>query len=304
MKKTIIAASIAAVVAAPAAFADVSISGQINYELYSQDSNNSNDMGEDLNSDIVISGSEDLGNGMKASFKLAGSPDGESDGFGDDQIISLSGDFGTVTVGRAETFIESKVRAMAANDTSDVFSNEVEGDMGQRSNGMFEYVSPSFGGAKLYVSANSYDSAATYNDDFDMTSVGIEYSNGPLTVRAATADGYDRTSGSSNTLTTTKSKEEAFGVSYKIDALTFTAVHASQKNAGATKTDEQWYGASYTMGANTFAVSTRKSDTAANEDDTFSVKHALSKRTSVGLTIVNDATSANDATVLTVAHSF
>jgi opacity protein-like surface antigen len=33
MKKTIIAASIAAVVAAPAAFADVSISGMINYEL-------------------------------------------------------------------------------------------------------------------------------------------------------------------------------------------------------------------------------------------------------------------------------
>ena len=302
MKKTIIAASIAAVVAAPAAFADVKISGQLNYELYSQDSNNTNtgDLGEDLNTDVVISGSEDLGNGMKVSFKLAGSPDGTTEGFGDDQTLTFSGDFGSLKVGRAETFIENKVRAMAANDTSDAFGNEVAGDMGQRSNGMFEYVSPSFSGVKLYISGNSYDANTSHNDDFDMTSVGIEYSNAGLTVRAATADGYDRTSGSANTLTTTKSKEEALAISYKMGDFTVAAVTASQKNAGSAETDETWYGASYAMGSNTISASSNSDSNV----DTFSVKHSLSKSTSIGLTHQAAAASADDVTVVTIAHKF
>ncbi len=61
MKKTIVAAAIAAVVSAPA-FADVSISGKVLTTI--------NDAGNmsSRNSTIKFSGSEDLGNGMKSGF--------------------------------------------------------------------------------------------------------------------------------------------------------------------------------------------------------------------------------------------
>jgi len=66
MKKTLIASAVAAVVAAPAAFADVTISGQINQEFYDA----GGDTQSDLNSDIVFSGKEDLGNGVTANWKI------------------------------------------------------------------------------------------------------------------------------------------------------------------------------------------------------------------------------------------
>jgi predicted porin len=95
MKKTIIAASIAAVVAAPAAFADVSISGNVMAEFV-----------EDqmfTNNDLVFKSSEDLGNGMKASAKYhLFHDDGNSSTA--DFSVTLSGDFGAFSMGRQEGF--------------------------------------------------------------------------------------------------------------------------------------------------------------------------------------------------------
>ena len=300
MKKTIVAAAIAAVVAAPAAMADVKISGQLNYEFVDS---KGNDMGEDLNTDVVISGSEDLGNGMKASFKMAGSPDGASDGFGDDQIISLSGDFGTVSVGRMETFSESKVRAAAANDASDSLSNEVAGTIGQRSNGVLAYASPKFNGIQVHAAGTILDSATAQTDDFDNTDFGISYSNAGLTVMVSQSEGFTRDS--DNAVETTKATETNIAVKYVMGDFTVAAVNAEvdSKTAGTATTDETWFGVSYKMGNNTFAVSTKSSDNANADDDTFSVKHALSKQTSIGLTHLNDQ-GGNDSTALTIAHKF
>jgi len=299
MKKTIVAAAIAAVVAAPAAMADVKISGQLNYEFLDVDAN---DMGEDLNTDVVISGSEDLGNGMKASFKLAGSPDGAADGFGDDQIISLSGDFGTVSLGRMETFSENKVRAIAANDPSDSQSNEVAGTIGQRANGVIAYASPKMNGLQVFAAGTVLDSATAQTDDFDNTDFGVMYSNAGLTVALAQADGFTRDS--SNAITTTKAKETSIAVKYVMGDFTVAAVNAEVDIDGSTAaTEETWVGVSYKMGNNTFAASTRSSDNSNADDNTFSVKHALSKRTYVGLTIVDDE-GGSDTTALTVGHKF
>jgi predicted porin len=300
MKKTIIASAIAAAVAAPAAFADVKISGQLNYEFVDA---SGNDMGEDLNTDVVISGSEDLGNGMKASFKMSGSPDGSSDGFGDDQIISLSGDFGTVSVGRMETFSESKVRAAAANDASDVLSNEVAGTIGERSNGVIAYSSPSMGGFQVHAAATILDATSTQSDDFDNTDIGISYSNAGLTVMVSQADGYGNDGASSPTTDSTKTTETSIAVKYVMGDFTVAAVNAEDDNGTSADTDETWVGVSYKMGNNTFAISTKSSDNANGDDDTISVKHALSKQTSIGLTHLNDQ-GGNDQTALTIAHTF
>jgi len=298
MKKTIIASAIAAVVAAPAAFADVSISGQANVELYSNDGtagNNSSignqavsDLGANRNMDLTFAVSEDLGNGMKAFAKMtmtgdASSSDGISNGdtanawgAGSTQVVGLSGDFGTISVGKQELWIESAAAAMAANDASDMLTNEVSTDVGAAGEGTVEYVSPSFNGVTI-VAGMIGDASG---DDADTTSFGIQYANAGLTVRAATADdnGVDT---------------EVFGVSYTMDGLTVGVVNAEE----GTAKDQTWFGASYTMGANTLAISTVDSDTRAAEDTIISLKHAMSKNVAVYLVHEDDtaAAAANDS---------
>jgi len=283
MKKTIVAAAIAAAVAAPAAFADVSISGQINMEWYKT---NSGDLSGDRNSDLSFKASEDLGNGMKAfaQFDMTADNDDTTVSMSQDAAtnkIGLSGDFGTVEMGRMETFIESHVAAMAANDASDYISNEVSAAHGAHGENTLQYTSPSINGMKVVISAIG----DTAGDNLDTTQMGVEYSNGPLLVRAATSDdnGADET---------------VIGASYKVGDLTVAIVNSDNT------IEETWFGASYTMGANTIAVSTTNSDTAANEDTVLSLKHALSKNTAVYLVRENDGAANSDTTLVGMQVKF
>jgi predicted porin len=143
MKKTIVAAAIAAAVAAPAAFADVSISGQINVEFYKSDaavdSTAADDLAFDRTTDLVFKASEDLGNGMKAFATISliddtGSSSASNGNIGlassSTNIVGLSGDFGTITFGKQEMWTESAAAAMANNDAADYISNEVNTAMG------------------------------------------------------------------------------------------------------------------------------------------------------------------------------
>jgi predicted porin len=98
MKKTIVAAAIAAVVAAPAAFAEVSISGKVLGEI------NDGKFGTN-DSTIKLSGKEDMGNGMHASFVYEGklSFDNESGGVltagGKQKAAMIGNDTVTVAAG-------------------------------------------------------------------------------------------------------------------------------------------------------------------------------------------------------------
>jgi len=314
MKKTIIASAIAAVVAAPAAFADVSLSGQINQEFYKSDGG---DLSSDLNSDLVFSGSEDLGNGMKASFKMTFNMDDGSIG-GDEsdaerasiatssaqqsqaadashkgsttstQTISLSGDFGSITVGREETLTESMVAAMAANDAADSLSNEVAGNNGTVNNASATYMSPNMNGFQLGLQGQGTDAG----DDLDVTTVMVSYTNGPLTVKASSEDnaGTDTT---------------VVAAAYTIDGLTVSAV---MSDSDATEGEETWVGAKYTMGANTIAISRNSADTRANDDTVISLSHSMSKQTSAYIAWEDDsaAAAADDkkTVLLGVKHSF
>jgi hypothetical protein len=307
MKKTIIAASIAAVVAAPAAFADVKISGQNNIEFYSSNtatgSNQAADeLGVDRNTDIVISVSEDLDNGMKAFATISIVDDASSndavannsagasstavskdDGgmsSGSTQIVGLATDFGTITMGKQELFIESKAAAMAANDAADYLSNEVSTSAGETAEASVEYTSPSMGGFQVVLSARGITtSASTDNDDLDTTGVGVQYSNAGLLVRAATVDknGTDT---------------DVMGVQYSMGDLKMGVVSAQE----GTAKRQTWYGASYKMGNNEIALSTTKSDTASAEDTILSLKHSMSKNVAVYFAYEDDSTSATAST--------
>ena len=306
MKKTIIAASIAAVVAAPAAFADVKISGQINQEFFQTDAANNgitdNDLVVDRNTDIVVSVSEDLDNGMKAFATISlvddassntdksnntntvaanGTVDGAGMGSGSTQIVGLATDFGTITMGKQELFIESKAAAMAANDAADFLSNEVSTSVGETAEGNLEYTSPSMGGFKAVVSVRG----EAAGDDFDKTGFGVEYSNAGLLVRAATMDdnGTDT---------------DVLGVQYSMGDLKMGIVSA-EEGASARQT---WYGASYKMGNNELAVSTTDSSSRAAKDTIVSLKHSLSKNVAAYIVYEDDsaAAAANDGSTTLV----
>jgi len=295
MKKTIIASAIAAVVAAPAAFADVSISGQINQEFIDR---SGQDLNSDLNSDIVLKGSEDLGNGMKASFVIhqvlddgayAGATGTGAAQTTADQSITLSGDFGAVTVGRFEPMTESKGVSIANIDHADALDLESTLGNGGRAEGGFKYVSPSFNGLKVTLEGQAKTETAG-TDDFDTTSIGVEYSNAGLYVIAISEE------------TSSTVDQTTFGVKYKMGDIELRAVTTEQDTSG-TKVDHTFYGAKYTMGANSVAVGMVDSDGTDDGDSIISVGHSLSKRTNVYLAHKSNDDS-QDQTLVGIKHSF
>jgi len=301
MKKTIIASAIAAAVAAPAAFAVVSLSGQINQEFYKQDGG---DLSSDLNSDLVFSGSEDLGNGMKAFFKIAGSPDnltaGQASAGGaigeDDRYIGLSGDFGTVMLGRYEQLITSHGTDMANGLASfENLSVEQTSNGGNRGNEGIRYTSPNFNGVTVAVGGfmNGTDAeAANTSKDMDTTEAMIQYSNAGLTVRYV-----DHSSDVAS------EDADVLGVSYAMGDLTVAATKLDSSRAGE---DATILGAAYKMGANKIAVAyVMDHDTAATEGDyVITAKHSLSKSTTVGIGHEGDDTGTNSSTGVFVQHKF
>jgi len=307
MKKTIIASAIAAVVAAPAAFADVKISGQINQEFKDSGS----DMSSGNNVDVVISGSEDLGNGLKASFKIHRFYDDQgntitvTDSTGDthsdnnegtaaDQTIGLSGDFGAITVGRFEPYTVSSITSMMNIDASEDL--DLETSFGQaRTEGGFRYVSPNMNG--LTVGVEGFADGGSTGDDFATTTIFGQYSNAGLTVRVAQESDKQGTS-ADNDVT-------SIGVAYKMGDLELRVVNTDDDNGASADIANTFYGAKYTMGANTIAVGMNDHDTANSDDQIISFAHSLSKQTSVYLVHEKiDATATDDNTLIGVKHTF
>jgi len=209
MKKTILAASVAALVAAPAAFADVKIGGNVIQEFISDDATGNSDNG--LTSaaavDLVFSVSEDLGNGMSAFAKIHTLRDNGGSGNAD-QVVGIKGDFGTVVAGRMESFTEGKVSAMAANDASDTLSIETNrGFKTGRAEGALAYVSPSFNGFTFGVAGfamnNTGSDASTTTGTISMAASSINVSGTDTGNGLSTASGTASViSAAASTLTT------------------------------------------------------------------------------------------------------
>lgn len=282
MKKTIIASAIAAVVAAPAAFAEVSISGYASAEFV-----------EDtmfVNNDIVFKASEDLGNGMKATAKYhqftdtngAGTDADENEA---DMSITLSGDFGSLTAGRSEGFDEGVFAAFVNIDAShdlDLEGNFDGGTAVQTRDERLKYVSPSFNGLKVGVTTQ--DNGTSKFEDKEYM---VSYSANGLTVMAGRSD--EGTNETTN-----------IAASYKMGGL---EVRAAQRDldVNGVETDATFIGAKYTMGANTLAIGSVDAD--AGDATIVSVAHALSKKTS--LYVVNhDLDGGASQTLIGLSQKF
>jgi len=303
MKKTIVAAAIAAVVSAPA-MADVSISGFANQEFTDKDG--STGWGASgFNADVVIKATEDLGNGMKATAKIHQFTDTDntsnsslSDSAGGntaDLSVTVSGDFGSITAGRFEPASEGVIDAFLNIDGSHDLDleNATENAIGRTNNGL-AYTSPSMNG--FTVSLGNFASASSTNDkDFDGASeIFVKYSNGPLMVMA------------NSTEVDGGAEIQAIAASYKMGDLEVRAMERSSNSgtAGAADIDLTFIGAKYTMGNNTFAIGTADSDTNSKDTDIISVTHNLSKNTSIYIVQENVDAADSDLTTFGIALKF
>jgi len=241
MKKTLVAAAVAAVVAAPAvSFADVKISGNVIQEFVS-DGDETGVSEDGLESkaavDLVFSVSEDLGNGMSAFAKIHTLRDNGGSGNAD-QVVGLKGDFGTIVVGRMEDFSEGKVAAMAATDSSDALSIEPNGAYNTgRAEGGMAYISPSFNGLTFGVAGYALPNMGSSATSLTITSI--------TTLRSGSTDVTATVSGSTATIALSNASSK--DADANIDA---TDIMIEYANAGLTvrvaqeNVDGKVYGAS------------------------------------------------------------
>ena len=275
MKKTIIAASIAAVVAAPAAFADVSIYGNMHMDI-------NDGVLSDKGSTLGFKGSEDLGNGMTAVFDtqmkytnlatdIAGT-EGAFDHNGKKTYVGLSGDFGKVLLGRQYGPTKGFVGKMEI--AGDTIADNGSYDAAEPFNSGVSY-SNSFGG--VTVNALAYGTEVG-----DETDIGISTKIGGATVGVSQDSTEDTTS---------------VYASMTMDALTVSAMMQD----GDTK-ESQFLTASYKMGANSISVARYELDNNGTETDTTNIvlSHAFSKATNVYFA----SESAGDTTSVGLRHKF
>jgi predicted porin len=319
MKKTIIAAAVAASFVAPVAMAEVSISGMVNPEFIDKDGATANDgwNASSINTDLVFKASDDLGNGMKATAKWHIFSDTTDQAFNQgssvtetnqmaDMSVTVSGDFGAVVVGRFEPASEGVMDAFVNVDASHDLDleNSLEGAIGRTNNGL-AYSSPSMNGLSVGVGVFAGASSVVADDSFSgAQEVFVKYSNGPLTVMAnqTTVDGTGTAAVTG--VSDVEKTLSAVAASYKMGDLELRAMTRTYEAKGSTDKDSNFFGAKYTMGANTFAVGMLDNDTAATDANVYGVTHALSKNTSIALTVLDNDATNGDITGISVTQKF
>jgi predicted porin len=304
MKKTLVAAGIAAVVAAPA-FAEVQVSGMVK-QGFTWSENAA--MSESRNNTLTFSASEDLGNGLSAFAKIVLDVDvsAADDSDTQDNIVGLKGGFGTVVTGRMEDFTEGKIHSKATLFTSiDTGGAAVEAMLPSpagRTDGAIAYVSPTMNGLHFGV--------ATYNDE--ATDIAVFYDNGPLSIAAA----YETQKPSLTGTTTTNDQTTAsIAASYAMGDAKVTVVHAKQDNDAGTAAndiDGTVYRLDYKMGNNAITVAYGDGETGAGADNgdvtAIELVHSFSKRTAFGVAYTMDdnpgSTADVDSLSVALMHKF
>jgi predicted porin len=242
MKKNIIALAVASAIAAPVAMADAPVVyGKINVNVNATD-----DKDASVNSTasrLGIKGSDDLGNGLKAVYKMEFSVDVAEKGKGSlggrNQYLGLAGGFGTVLMGRHDT-------PLKMSQPSDLF-NDGAADLGNvnmtagvevaeaRAGDVLLYVSPSFSGVKLMAATvmgagKTSDTKAVYDD---ATSVALTYGSTKKGLYLAAANASAKLSASSTGNT------NRFSAQYKTGGLIVNAVYADTDISGSTGTTDE-----------------------------------------------------------------
>lgn len=329
MKKTLIAL---ATLAATASFAQstVTLSGnvkagvaQTKYSGSTTAANNGSATGlADGSSRFILSGSEDLGGGLKANFQVDtrfrmddnGAAPTASPLAGGNTFVGVSGGFGDVRMGKLDTHYcmgsdSHGVRATALQASSCAILGYVNsGTVGianaSRSTNVVRYTAPTMGGLTLmgtysFAQSGSEGAVGTTNKGNASHIQGV-YANGPLTLGASMwqAKGEDQTA----TAARTGQKASTFMANYDLGVATIglTYDQSTQQAAAANVvafTDSKRTATSipvtvpmgagtilftYTKASNVKVAGVTQADTAANLISV-GYDYAFSKRTTLGV---------------------
>lgn len=291
MKKTIIAAAIATVVAAPAAMADVSISGQVKMTFSDVDGDATNQWKLGSDNAINFAVTEDLGNGMTAFSKITLDTDTgptATDAGGDasddhkDAVVGVKGGFGTLVMGRMEGLVEGKIMSMMDDGSAGI---EAAGNHGDREMAL-AYVSPTVSGVHVAV-AGFTDKANSKT--FPNKNIAVFYDNGPLSIKIA-----NENMDAANTDVT------VVGASYTAGDLKVSALSldddAANNDSNAIRLD-------YKMGNNKIILGSLSSDAANGDVTSYKLNHSLSSRTTAYVGF-HDKESGADKTYVGLIHKF
>lgn len=295
MKKTLIAL---AAVASTAAFAQstVTLSGTIDTGLQKQTSGDALKMVNSRSgtSNWTISGAEDLGGGLKATFKVSTSfntDDGTITGAkilgNNDMYVGLEGGFGALRLGR--TFDPAFNLAQAANSTKGVTGYTTRAGT-LDNNGVYVdnqvlYLSPDFGGFRFQASyaPSEVSGVSAYN------AVGLSYAAGPLTVSYANS----KLAGAN-----TRLSQLAAAYDFSVAKVFFT--YTDRSNTASNADNSYAIGVSAPVGPGLVWADYAVRELAGDDNRGFQVgyKYNLSKRTHV---YVNAGSRKNSAALTAIS---
>ena len=308
MKKHLIAAAVAAAVAVPAMAQNVTVYGRLDagYRDTENKSNGSistasNAIGYNAftTSRIGVTGSEDLGGGLKAGFTVegniaaaagtTGSNNATAFNFGRHQFLTLSGGFGTVLAGKTDSMVKAVFDSYDAgysNNITGAFDSlgNGAGIVGNRRDATVRYTTNAMSGLSLSAGVmNSTSEAGTVKtEDNNGYEVGARYAAGKLSVGVAFRDADSKVGTTSDTTT----KTTALGASYDLGSVVLFGQYFDQSDknkVAGTKVDTDAYaiGARLPMGATTLFASYTSGDQGTTDLTGFQLglKHDLSKRT-------------------------
>ncbi len=297
----------------------VNISGLIDLGVY-RGFDKTKNVGTIQRSNIAFSGSEDLGGGMAATFKLShrfdadtGRPEGEGAKpfWQGESTVGLKGGFGSLRLGRALDVVSNNDWAYDPwynfnriaspawqywhyNYASSRTSNNGKAEYGRLANGVF-YDSPSFGGFAVHYSGSFEKSAGQSSNN----GIALTYGGGPVSVMAAASkNANDDTVG-------------YVGAKYTIGSLSLMGAYDRSKYEGPVDSIAKVFtlGASYTVGLVELKAGygNLKVDGAKSQFLGLGADYALSKRTSLYVSAGHNKPKGGDSTSaygVGIAHSF
>ncbi len=294
MKKTLIALAVLAASGASFAQSSVTISGYIGAGYQSDKSAVKGFAMTD--SRIQLSGTEDLGGGLKASFvqqfRVNGGVRGTDDVIGEDSSLSLSGGFGTLAYAKTRG---SPLLTQALLSGASLADDQWGGPLTRKSIDVVSFTMPAFNGITLGVAraetnATDNHNHATGGEGTLQTNIlSAGYVAGPLSAGIAVKK---------NQGAAASSKNEMFA-SYDLGVARVAAGFEKTSTDTDGKTS---LGVSVPMGALKAGISYISFGQKTYAD--FAVQYALSKRTSVELGSGDYTDWANRSTRIRVLHNF
>ena len=294
MKKTLIAMAVLAASGASFAQSAVTLSGYIG-SGWQKDKDAVKGFAM-TDSRIQLSGTEDLGGGLKASFtkqfRVNAAARGASDVVGEDSAMSLAGDFGTVAYNktRGSTLLTNALLS-GASLPNDQWTNPLS----RKSIDVVSYTAPAMNGFTLGVSRAETNATSDHNHSsggegtLQTNTLSVSYAVGPL----AAAIAIKKNAGAS-----TANKNEAFA-SYDLGVAKVAMGYERTTGDTDSKTSA---GVSVPLGAFTAGLSAISWGNKSYQD--VSVAYALSKRTSVQFSRGDYTDWTNAATRVRVLHNF